>query len=298
VSGIDAASHGLHLIQFKLAGAGPLSTTRCADPVRRTDLRPPVGKWSAAAFAVSLLAHVAAVMLLLLLRTSPLAVPLEPSFQLVFESPVSSLETSAARNEPSVAEAASLVPPPQPPASAAVPDNPQTLQMPEQQTPEQHISEPQAGELQTPPMPVAPQLQAAPVPTSPGMQSHTRPTHHAAPSPTETRQAPPAQAAASQPLATAVLVPPSPLAGMETNRAPIYPPSSLRRREQGNVMLRVKVSADGMPLAVDLAETSGYPSLDNAAEAAVRQWRFVAATRAGRPVAAVAYVPVRFRLGN
>lgn len=85
---------------------------------------------------------------------------------------------------------------------------------------------------------------------------------------------------------------------METNRPPTYPPSALRRGEQGNVMLRVDVSAAGMPTDVDLAQSSGYRSLDTAALAAVRQWRFNPATQAGTPVAAIAKVPVQFRLEN
>ena len=85
---------------------------------------------------------------------------------------------------------------------------------------------------------------------------------------------------------------------MESNRAPAYPATALRRGEQGRVMLRVSVSADGAPLEVDVAQTSGFPSLDSAALSAVRQWRFVPATQAGRPVAAIADVPVRFRIDN
>jgi protein TonB len=85
---------------------------------------------------------------------------------------------------------------------------------------------------------------------------------------------------------------------METNRPPIYPQSALRRGDQGSVMLRVNVSAKGTPTEVDLAGTSGHPSLDDAAITAVRQWRFNPATQAGAPVAAVAEVPVRFRLEN
>jgi periplasmic protein TonB len=73
---------------------------------------------------------------------------------------------------------------------------------------------------------------------------------------------------------------------------------ALRRRAQGSVMLRVNVSVKGMPTEVDLAATSGHPSLDNAAIAAVRQWRFNPATQAGTPVAAIAQVPVFFRLEN
>jgi protein TonB len=43
-------------------------------------------------------------------------------------------------------------------------------------------------------------------------------------------------------------------------------------------------------------KSSGHAVLDQAAEAAVRGWRFQPATRGGVPVAAPADVPFRFRL--
>jgi periplasmic protein TonB len=98
--------------------------------------------------------------------------------------------------------------------------------------------------------------------------------------------------------AAAQVVPPRPVAGMETNRAPIYPDLARRRGEQGRVLLRVNVSADGTPLDVAVLDTSGHQSLDAAALSAIRQWRFVPATQAGRAVPAEADVPVRFRLDN
>jgi protein TonB len=93
-----------------------------------------------------------------------------------------------------------------------------------------------------------------------------------------------------------VIIPPRPVAGMATNRAPAYPESARRRSEEGGVMLRVGVAADGTPIEVAVLKTSGYPVLDQAAALAVKQWRFVPATQAGRPVAAIAEVPVRFQL--
>ncbi len=63
-------------------------------------------------------------------------------------------------------------------------------------------------------------------------------------------------------------------------------------------MLRVSVSVDGTPLEVDVAASSGHPNLDAAALSAVRQWRFIPATRIGSPVPATADVPIRFRLEN
>jgi protein TonB len=85
---------------------------------------------------------------------------------------------------------------------------------------------------------------------------------------------------------------------MESDRPPRYPEAARRRGEQGRVVLRVDVSADGAPIDVTVTEGSGFPSLDAAALGAVRQWRFVPAMRGGTPVAAVAQVPIRFRLAD
>jgi protein TonB len=83
---------------------------------------------------------------------------------------------------------------------------------------------------------------------------------------------------------------------MEGDRPPRYPELARRRGEQGRVMLRVSVSADGKPIEVGVAQSSGHETLDQAAVTAVKQWRFVPASQGGRPVAAVAEVPVTFRL--
>jgi protein TonB len=92
------------------------------------------------------------------------------------------------------------------------------------------------------------------------------------------------------------MVPARPVAGMQSDRPPAYPEIARRRGQQGLVLLRVNVSAVGMAVAVAVAESSGYPSLDSAALSAVQQWQFVPALRGGVPVAAVAEVPIRFRL--
>jgi protein TonB len=97
-------------------------------------------------------------------------------------------------------------------------------------------------------------------------------------------------------VAVAPLLPAHPVAGMESDRPPVYPETARRRGQQGRVLLQVNVSAEGLPVTVSVAQSSGYPSLDAAALTAVQRWRFVPATRAGAPVAASAEVPVRFRL--
>ncbi|HUL57522.1 MAG TPA: energy transducer TonB, partial [Usitatibacter sp.] len=80
------------------------------------------------------------------------------------------------------------------------------------------------------------------------------------------------------------------------NPAPEYPPLSRRLREQGRVMLRVLVSAQGSAQDVEIGTSSGSERLDRAAVEAVRRWRFEPARRGSQAVAAWALVPVLFQL--
>lgn len=80
------------------------------------------------------------------------------------------------------------------------------------------------------------------------------------------------------------------------NPAPVYPRQSRRAGEAGKVVLRVLVTPDGRAGEVHLRDTSGFDLLDEAAIAAVRQWRFVAARRGDTKVAAWVVVPLRFDL--
>jgi protein TonB len=108
----------------------------------------------------------------------------------------------------------------------------------------------------------------------------------------------PAAPTTSGPPSTGLLQPPRPLAEAAGNRPPVYPERARQRREQGQVTVRVEVSADGTPLGVAVAVGSGYATLDEAALDAVRAWRFVPAMRGSLPVVAVAEVPIRFRLAD
>ena len=80
------------------------------------------------------------------------------------------------------------------------------------------------------------------------------------------------------------------------NPAPAYPPVSRRMREEGRVLLLVRVSASGQAEAAQVRQSSGFERLDEAALAAVRQWRFVPARRGDEAVAASVLVPLVFRL--
>jgi len=74
---------------------------------------------------------------------------------------------------------------------------------------------------------------------------------------------------------------------------------SRRLREEGQVMLRVRVSPDGQPNRIELRTSSGSDRLDRAAEEAVSRWRFVPARQGDTAVEAWVLVPIVFKLkGN
>lgn len=75
-----------------------------------------------------------------------------------------------------------------------------------------------------------------------------------------------------------------------------YPPASIRAREQGKVLLRVLVDAQGRVERIEIARSSGYPKLDAAAREAVRRARFKPVLLSGKASAAWGLVPMEFRL--
>lgn len=82
------------------------------------------------------------------------------------------------------------------------------------------------------------------------------------------------------------------------NPAPVFPSLSRRMGEEGKVLLRVKVSAAGQPVAVDLEKGSNFERLDDAARHAVARWRFVPARRGDEAVEGTVIVPIVFRLDD
>lgn len=166
------------------------------------------------------------------------------------------------------------------------------------------ISAPQ--EAPRPPAP--PQATAQPVqkaPPTPPRQLATKPrTDTPAAETVAATQATPQMAAAAAPAtpsgtpseAPPAIVPPKFDAAYLANPAPAYPTLSRRLNETGRVLLRVKVSADGLPTEIDVAQSSGYPRLDEAAREAVRGWKFVPARQGDKPVPAAVQVPIVFKL--
>ena len=82
------------------------------------------------------------------------------------------------------------------------------------------------------------------------------------------------------------------------NPKPPYPLLARRRGVEGKVLLKVQVSAAGLAEQVQVAQSSGHDSLDEAALNTVRNWRFVPAQRGDTPVAAAVLVPITFKLEN
>lgn len=75
-----------------------------------------------------------------------------------------------------------------------------------------------------------------------------------------------------------------------------YPRLARRRGEQGRVLLRVLIDAQGLPETVAIEESSRFDELDRAAIAAVRRARFRPYVKDGRAQPAIAVVPFTFRL--
>lgn len=68
------------------------------------------------------------------------------------------------------------------------------------------------------------------------------------------------------------------------NRPPAYPADAARLGLHGEVALLIHVNAAGYAIGADVVQSSGSPSLDEAAIDAVRKWRFHPAIRDGKTV--------------
>jgi protein TonB len=92
-------------------------------------------------------------------------------------------------------------------------------------------------------------------------------------------------------------IPPTAVAYLEPP-APVYPLASRRLREQGEVLLKVEIGADGHARQVLVTRSSGSPRLDNAALVAVRAARFKPYTENGQALVVWTTVPIQFELEN
>ncbi len=80
---------------------------------------------------------------------------------------------------------------------------------------------------------------------------------------------------------------------------PSYPSHSRRDGEEGTVLLHVLVGSKGTVERVEIAQSSGFDALDDAALDTVRErWRFVPARHNGLAAESWVLVPIRFALSE
>jgi len=82
------------------------------------------------------------------------------------------------------------------------------------------------------------------------------------------------------------------------NPKPNYPKISKRFGEEGVVLLKVKVLADGTAGIVTILKSSEFERLDSSALEAVKKWHFVAAKQGEKAIESWVSVPVSFKLDS
>ncbi|MEI7246872.1 energy transducer TonB [Pectobacterium carotovorum] len=237
------------------------------------------------AVIATLLLHAAVLALFNSASTPPVTVPARPqpvSIELVAAVAEPVLQAQLAEPEP--IEPDVVTPPPEltpPPVDKPVDDNALLPPVPEKKEPEKkpESTPKKVAVKKNPPAPTPkPQADAA---------SATAPI-----TPT-----PVAQKAVAQPV-DAPLTPPLANADYLHNPAPSYPDVAISRGYEGTVLLNVQVRADGKVQTIQIHQSSGYPSLDDAARDTVRRWSFVPARRGSQPVSGWVVVPVDFSLNS
>jgi len=76
----------------------------------------------------------------------------------------------------------------------------------------------------------------------------------------------------------------------------VYPKGAQSSGEQGTVVLSVYVSSRGKPILANVARTSGFPDLDNAAIETVMNWHYVPAVHGGDTASDWATAQVVYKL--
>lgn len=168
-------------------------------------------------------------------------------------------------------------PPPPPPPAAPAPTPPPPAAQPRPPAPEppRPIPPPRPAAVATAPAP-------APSPALPSVVPSVVPAPVAAPpAPTAAPASPPPAPAAPAPRVEL----PSSDASYLRNPAPFYPPTSKRLGEQGQVLVRVLIGADGVPQQAEIKRSSGFSRLDQSAQEYVMKSRYLPGKVGGVPQA-------------
>ncbi len=164
----------------------------------------------------------------------------------------------------------------QPPAP--VPVTPKPMPIPPPTPPVPVVAK--AAELPTP----VPKLEKPPVP---------KPVPPHPPAPMEA-QGQPHTPSATTPIQTATI--PAEPDSASDNAPPDYPQVSRDLGEEGTVVMNISILPNGAPASVAIVQSSGYPTLDNAARNAILTWHFTPALRDGVPVPFVLSYRILFQL--
>lgn len=148
------------------------------------------------------------------------------------------------------------------------------------------------------PTPTTPLISAAPAPAPAVFTTPANEPEPIPPTPPVLAVAPP-----TPPAPVAPPAPPPPPKNIPASAiqyleppAPEYPRLSRRLGEAGLVVVRVYVDEAGLPRSVQLAQSSGFARLDEAALAGVQRARFKPYSENGVPTAGWARIPIPFEL--
>lgn len=187
-----------------------------------------------------------------------------------------------------------VAPPPAPKVQPPPKPEPKPQPKPEprvERPPEPVKKKPLITQTRPKPVPIA-----VPRPPPPRPAPPPKPALAPAPSVPQPAPAPPRSAPAAEEAKEAPITPPNILAAYQDNPPPVYPMRSRRLGEEGEVLLRVHISAGGQVDQIAVERSCGHSRLDEAALEAVRDWRFAPARRGQQPVAAWVLVPIQFEL--
>jgi protein TonB len=149
-----------------------------------------------------------------------------------------------------------------------------------------------------PTAPPPPQLMAiadtTPAPNAPTGVTTPQPPAPPFATPVAVSAAPPAPPVA--PPAPARVELPSSDADYLQNPRPPYPPISKRLGEQGKVLVRVFIGANGLAEKAEIRQSSGFDRLDQIALSTVQKWQYVPGKRGGVAEAMWFVVPINFVL--
>lgn len=174
----------------------------------------------------------------------------------------------------------------QPPGSPAAPERPVVAQV-------AAAAAPQAGPT------LAPSTQSAAISDAPSAPAHApAPPGGLVAAQTAPSVVPVAVSANTGPAQAAPAAPkvelPSKDAEYLNNPKPRYPFMSLRAGEQGRVLVKVFIGADGLPQKAEVKTSSGFERLDRTALDSVLQWRYVPGKVGGVAQSMWYVVPVDF----